>query len=89
MSQIAEKAISEKTRITVGLVVMLLGFSAWLTQIYFQGTANAEAIRTLEAKQDKVDTMQTDIAVIKAQLSEVARKLDARERRMRDADLTD
>lgn len=68
--------ITEKTRITLGMVVTLLGFSAWLTQIYFQGTANADSIREIKDRQSKIETIQTDVAVIKSQMQTIQESLD-------------
>jgi hypothetical protein len=67
--------ISEKTRITLGVVMVLLGFASWLTVIFFQGQANAQSISDLKSKQDTISQMQTDIAVIKSEVSDIKRKV--------------
>lgn len=45
------KAITEDTVIPIGLVVVILGFCTWLTTMYNQGKANAEAITELQSKE--------------------------------------
>lgn len=69
-------AISEHTKITLGVVIVLLGFASWLTIMFFQGDANAKAIEELKTKQDAISEIQTDIAVIKTQISIINHKLD-------------
>jgi hypothetical protein len=73
-------SISDKTKFTFTVVVSLIGLSAWLTTIYFQGTANAQAITELKEKQVIVEglstSLSTDVAVIKAEVHEINRKVD-------------
>jgi hypothetical protein len=69
-------SISDKTKFTFTVVVSMLGLCAWLTTIYFQGVANAQAITDLKQKQTVVDALQTDVAVIKAEVHEINRKVD-------------
>lgn len=68
--------ISENTKITFGVVVVLIGFSAWLTSVYFQGDANAKSISEIKEKQSVIETMSTDIALIKRDISEIRRTID-------------
>jgi predicted transcriptional regulator len=71
-----EPVITKNTRFSFAVVAILLGLSAWLTQIYFQGEANAQAINQIQTKQNRIDDMATDIAVIKSQVNEIRRKMD-------------
>jgi hypothetical protein len=67
--------IDEQTTITLSLTLMLIGGVGYVTFVAFQGNANAEAIREINVKQEKIDVIQTDIAVIKAKLEGIERKL--------------
>ena len=60
--------ISEKTWVSLGLVITLLGGVVWLTTIWMQSEANARSIQKIEEKQTTIDLIQTDIAVIKTKL---------------------
>jgi hypothetical protein len=72
--------IRENTKVTVGVLIALLAFAAWLTKQDFQNTANAAAIdelRTAQAqKENRDEQIMTDIAVIKSQVFEINKKLD-------------
>lgn len=71
ISEPKQGIISENTLWTTGMVIIVLGFAAWLTAIWFQGNASAKAIDALQNKQDAVQLIQTDIAVIKVQLQDL------------------
>lgn len=47
--------ISETTLIPISLVGVLLGAAFWVTQIYFQGNANADAIVKQQQWEDKME----------------------------------
>lgn len=71
-----EVVISEGAKITVGVLIVFIGLSAWLTTIYAQGDSNAKSIIELKERQSLVETMSTDIALIKRDISEIRRKID-------------
>ena len=56
---------AEKPMLSVGLVVILLGGAAWLTELYFKTDANAEAINemriTVETKQNRAEDFMRSI----------------------------
>jgi hypothetical protein len=72
--------ITDKTKVTVAVLIPLLGFSVWLTTIYFQTSANAAAIVEIRRSQDKFVEMAQDIAVIRVQMEEMNKKIDHLER---------
>lgn len=68
-------SISEKTRITVPVLIMILGFSFWLSGVFFQGIANGREIDDLKRRQEAVTKMITDIEVIKSEVHEIKKKV--------------
>lgn len=70
--------ISKKTPVTIGLVITLAGGVGWLTDMKFQGNANAQDLKSL--KSDQVDT-QKSIKKIEKWLSAIGQKLKVPEPR--------
>lgn len=46
------KAFTENTKVSISLVLALLGGAAWLTTLYYQTQANADSLKRVEVKQD-------------------------------------
>ena len=46
-------SISEDTPISIGVVVILIGFSIWLTELKLDTRANAETLSYLQSKADQ------------------------------------
>jgi hypothetical protein len=67
--------IDEKTTVTIGLLIAVMGGIGYVTFVAFQGNANAQAIKEIQIKQEKIDVIQTDIAVIKTKLDGIEKKL--------------
>ena len=63
--------ISEKTAVSLGLVVSLVGAIAWLTNIAFQVDALAKRVSAW-------DQVQIDIAVIKEKVQSIEKKVNER-----------
>lgn len=72
--------ISDDTKITLGIVVALLGGMGFVTSLAFQTNSNAAAIekmqRSSDERNEKLDQIATDIAVIKTKLGFIQKKLD-------------
>lgn len=76
------KKITEGTLIPVSLVLSLLGFSSWLTVIWAQGNANAQAIDTMQEDRKTLARRQNDkLDDILQRLSRIEGKLDHTKRR--------
>ena len=68
--------LSEKTLIPVGLAVVAIGGgSMWLTSLHFETVAVAKEVQVISRKQDVLDGIQTDLAVIKTKLEKIERKM--------------
>ena len=70
------KIIDEKTLIPISALAIILGGCAWLTTIYYTGSANAEAIDRIEKKQDDIEKIKTDLAVVREKVENIERKLE-------------
>lgn len=72
--------LSDRTKFTWAVVVVLLGFSAWITTIYNTVTSSALAIQSVQSKQEAKQTqdgeMVTKITVMSFQVDEINKKLD-------------
>jgi hypothetical protein len=68
-------SITEKTRISIGLLVTLAGGIGWLTNIHSASSANSESLKVLQTKVDSLTAIQTDIAVIKNKLENIESQL--------------
>jgi hypothetical protein len=63
--------ISERTPVTLGLVLTLGTIAVTVAFSVFQGNANSKEIETLKAKQDSVVEMKADIKWIKESIREL------------------
>lgn len=59
------RVLSEGTLIPISFLITLLGGSGFVTYLYFQTSANAKTIETLQGRQEISEEMRADIAVIK------------------------
>lgn len=69
--------IGENTKFTFAVLVALLGFASWMTTIYMDGQANAKELVEVKETVNKLESLTTDVAVIKAEVHQINRKLDA------------
>jgi len=76
MDDAKEVSISDRTKLTVGVVAMIVGFGTWLTTIYIQGQANASEISEIKSKMDRIEALEIDIAVIKQDVKTIDKKID-------------
>jgi hypothetical protein len=72
------KAITENTKISVGLLIALMGGIAWLTSLHAITQSNATVIEKVQVKQDQyaadISDIKKDIAVIKSKILEEKEK---------------
>lgn len=68
------KMITEKTAISVSLMVVIVGGVIWLSNIFFLADNTAKALEKVVVKQDRysedIATIKQDIGVIKQILKE-------------------
>lgn len=68
--------IRENTKFSFTVMVALLGLAVYAAKIDFQTNANAREIIEEKADIKALEQMQADVAVIKAQVVEINRKID-------------
>lgn len=71
MKRFADNAIA-----ATGILALILAGYAYVLTVSFKTDANAKAIEAVEIKQDKLEQMGTDIAVIREQVTEIGKRLD-------------
>jgi hypothetical protein len=63
------KAITEQTKISISLMIMVIGSIVWLTKLYVITESTAKAVEVVQVKQEKysedISQIKSDIAVIK------------------------
>lgn len=74
------RSFSEKTLIPVSLVIVLLGGSGWLTQLYFTQVAQAQVLS--EVKDSLNELQKTYSSDRYSQQTEILEKLHGIERRL-------
>lgn len=69
-------------RISVGMLIVigsgLVGITSYLAVIGAQSEANTRKIASLESRSEQMNSIQTDIAVIKNELVNINKKLDSK-----------
>lgn len=70
--------LSEKTLIPISFVIVLIGGIVWITNIAFKVDVSAESLKKIELRQNTIDEIKTDVAVIKSKLEKIDQKLDRR-----------
>ena len=70
--------LNENSFISLGLAIILFGGVAWLTNLAFKTEASAESLKKIELKQNAIEEIKTDVAVIKFKLEKIEQKLDRR-----------
>jgi hypothetical protein len=70
-------AISDKTTITIGLVISLLGASGFITNMYFKTEANAQTLQELKNDlKDELRLLRAEIKELRLELKETHVKLN-------------
>jgi hypothetical protein len=62
------KKITEKTAVSISLVISLIGGIAWLTNLHADTSRNTEQIGRIEEKLDSIEQIKLDVAIIKTEL---------------------
>jgi hypothetical protein len=69
-------AISDRTTITIGLVISLLGASGFITNIYFKSEANAQTLTELKTElKDELRLLRAEMKELRLELKEAHVKL--------------
>lgn len=69
-------AINDKTTVTIGLVIGLLGASGFITNIYFKSEANAETLIELKTDlKDELRLLRAEMKELRLELKETHVKL--------------
>lgn len=71
------RSLTEDTRISIGLVAIILGGVAFFTTMYVKGETTADAVTRVEDKQDKFNRM---FLTIDGRLSRIEGMLDGKRR---------
>lgn len=69
------KALSESTPITMGLVISLIGAVIAITTISNRTEANSNDIKDMKTKVDSLGQMVTDVAVIRAKVETIEKRV--------------
>lgn len=69
------KAITENTTLNVSVLALILGAYGYVASVGASTAANQKDIERIEAKQDAVVKMATDIEVIKVKLELIEQRL--------------
>lgn len=72
------KVISQETLLPLGMVLSMLGAAWGAGYFYFEVKAHARAIEELKAKQDVVNMIATDVAVIRVKVERMERVMEAK-----------
>lgn len=67
------KSISENSKITIGLLVAVIGGIVWVSKMYFLAESNASV---LEKVQQKQEIYTTDIGAIRESIVKIQSDLD-------------
>lgn len=68
--------ISERTSVTLGLVITLLGGIAFVTRIHFQTTANANSLQELKTDiKDEIRALRLEMRELRVELKRENDKL--------------
>lgn len=69
------KVISEKTGISVSLLITLAGGIYWLTTLYSQNESNAQEIREIKREMRELREIKSDVTIIKSDLKRILKKM--------------
>lgn len=70
--------LSEKTVIPISFALIIIGGVGWLTNLAFKVDVAAESLKKIELRQNAIEEIKTDVAVIKSKLDRIDKKLDRR-----------
>lgn len=70
--------LSEKTVIPISFALVIIGGVAWLTNLALKVDVAAESLKKIELRQNAIEEIKTDVAVIKSKLDRIDKKIDRR-----------
>lgn len=70
------KRLAENSTAAAVLLTLILGGYGYVLTVSFKGDANAKAIESLQERQENLDSLRVDVAVIKEQVLEIRKHLD-------------
>lgn len=73
------KFFAENVTAAATVLLMTLGGYAYVLTVSFRTEANERSIEAIQKKQDSIDQIQTDIAVIKEQVSQIKYRMEKRD----------
>lgn len=77
-----EKIINEKTLLPISLVIIIIGASVWLTNIYFLSRANAKVISKIDKKQvSDINHLNQTLLEISTRLARIEGALNIKKRK--------
>jgi hypothetical protein len=70
------RRFAESITAAVGMLTLILGGYAYVLMVSFKADANAKEIESVRIKEENLEEMKTDVAVIKEQVLEIRKILD-------------
>ena len=75
------KEISEKTRVTISLLIIILGGMTWLSTVYAEIKTNSSDLQELKDHQEKRDDRLEIILERVTRIEEILKRIDRTSRR--------
>lgn len=69
--------LSENSKVSLSLVIALLGGAAWITTIHVTSQSNAAELRDVKEKVAEITEVKADIKIIRSDVEHVKRLLKA------------
>ena len=69
--------LSEQSKVSISLVIALLGGASWITIIHVTGQSNAAELRDMKEKVAEITEVKADIKIIRSDVEHVKRLLKA------------
>lgn len=67
--------IDENTKISVGILISLLGGAAWLTSVHLQSVSTADEVKEIKQDVKELREMKSDVEIIRRDVKRVLRKM--------------
>ena len=71
-----DSKINESSFISISLMVTILGGASFVSYVAFESKSNAKAIEVIQKKQETLEVIATDIAVIKEKVGTIEKSLE-------------
>lgn len=76
MSHSMDAKITEQTLLPISLIITLVGGITFVSYVAFEGASNAKAIDEIQKKQETIEKIATDVAVIKTKVETIERSIE-------------